>query len=338
MNVIPDTTAPVITLIGSSTINLNLGDTYTELGATASDNIDGDLTSSIVIGGDVVDGNTANTYLVTYNVSDSSGNAATEVVRTVNVNPAVTDVILNEGYFETGLDGWTEGGNDCSRTASSYSYEGSYSMRLRDITSANSTMTLSNIDTSPYSQVIVDFHFYINGMNNGEGLLLGYYNGSSWATIQSYTVGSQNINNFTFYNATITLTAAQYTFASNAGFRFQSAASKKNEQVYIDQITITGTNSGRRDLDQSVKIKTDLPNENNNGNLILYPNPVKGNVLNVEMLESDKFSYTIKNMLGQVVTKGISEGKVDVSELNSGMYFIEVNDGEGIITKKFIRQ
>jgi hypothetical protein len=43
-------------------------------------------------------------------------------------------------------------------------------------------------------------------------------------------------------------------------------------------------------------------------------------------------------MLGQVVAKGVSEGKVDVSELNAGMYFIEVNDGEDILTKKFIRQ
>ena len=33
-----DTTAPVITLIGSSTINLTVGDTWTDPGATATDN------------------------------------------------------------------------------------------------------------------------------------------------------------------------------------------------------------------------------------------------------------------------------------------------------------
>lgn len=332
----PDSTAPVITLIGLSIIDITVGNTYTEQGATAFDNVDGDISANIAITVSV-DTNTAGTYFVTYNVNDAAGNNATEI-RTVNVNAIVTDVILNQGYFETGLDGWTEGGNDCSRTASSFSYEGSYSMRLRDGTSANSTMTLSNIDTSPYSQIIIDFYFYINGMNSGEGLLLGYYNGNSWTTIRSYIIGSQNINNFTFYNASVTLTAEQYTFVSNAGFRFQSAASKKNEQVYVDQITITGTNSGRGDVNQIVKIKTILPDENIDRNLKLYPNPVKGNVLNVELLESDKFTYAIKNMLGQVVVKGVSEGNVDVSELNAGMYFIEVNDGEDIMTKKFIRQ
>ncbi|MBR9915766.1 MAG: DUF5011 domain-containing protein, partial [Algicola sp.] len=82
---IPDTEAPVITLNGASTINLNVGSTYTELGATATDNEDGDLTSSIVIGGDTVDPNVLGTYVVTYNVSDAAGNAAVEVTRTVNV-------------------------------------------------------------------------------------------------------------------------------------------------------------------------------------------------------------------------------------------------------------
>ncbi|WP_179344692.1 immunoglobulin-like domain-containing protein [Winogradskyella ursingii] len=90
----PDTEVPVITLNGSSNIDLELGETYTELGATATDNIDGNLTASIVVGGDTVDTNTANTYVVTYNVSDAAGNAATEVVRTVTVNPDSTIPII----------------------------------------------------------------------------------------------------------------------------------------------------------------------------------------------------------------------------------------------------
>lgn len=81
----PDTIAPVITLNGASTINVNVGGTYTELGATATDNVDGDLTSSIIIGGDTVDTNTLGTYTITYNVSDAAGNPAVEVIRTVNV-------------------------------------------------------------------------------------------------------------------------------------------------------------------------------------------------------------------------------------------------------------
>ena len=63
-----------------------MGGSYSDPGATASDNIDGNITSSIVTVNPV---NTAvvGTYTVTYNVSDAAGNAATQVTRTVYVNP-----------------------------------------------------------------------------------------------------------------------------------------------------------------------------------------------------------------------------------------------------------
>jgi len=84
-----DTTPPVITLNGNMAINVALGSTYVDAGATATDDVDGNLTSSIVTVNSV---NTAvlGTYTVTYNVTDLSGNAATEVVRTVIVSPVVT--------------------------------------------------------------------------------------------------------------------------------------------------------------------------------------------------------------------------------------------------------
>ena len=46
---IQDTARPVITLIGANPLNLLQGDSYIEPGATATDNVDGNLTSSISI-------------------------------------------------------------------------------------------------------------------------------------------------------------------------------------------------------------------------------------------------------------------------------------------------
>ena len=57
---------------------------YTDAGATASDNIDGDITSNITTVS-IVDPAIVASYNITYNVSDASGNAATEVTRTVIV-------------------------------------------------------------------------------------------------------------------------------------------------------------------------------------------------------------------------------------------------------------
>lgn len=101
-----DTTAPVITLTGDNPQILHIGEAYTELGATANDTKDGDLTTSIVIDHSQVNVNLKGTYTVSYTVSDAAGNAGTKN-RTVNVlNDAenltgtynVTDVVSGSSY------------------------------------------------------------------------------------------------------------------------------------------------------------------------------------------------------------------------------------------------
>ena len=81
-----DTTPPNIILIGNSIASIEIGTTYNELGATASDNYDDDnaITSTIDITG-FVDTANLGSYIISYDVSDSSGNAATTLSRTVNV-------------------------------------------------------------------------------------------------------------------------------------------------------------------------------------------------------------------------------------------------------------
>lgn len=110
---VEDTTPPVITLNGDATVDLNVGDSYTEAGATATDDTDGDISGNIVVGGDTVDTSVAGTYIVTYNVSDAAGNAATEVTRTVNVI-AFDDGLLTNGDFENGSAPWILGVDDAA--------------------------------------------------------------------------------------------------------------------------------------------------------------------------------------------------------------------------------
>jgi plastocyanin len=80
---VADTTAPVITISGANPVDVDLGTTYNDAGASATDANDGDLTSSITVSSNV-DTSTVGTYTVTYTVSDAAGNQATET-RTVNV-------------------------------------------------------------------------------------------------------------------------------------------------------------------------------------------------------------------------------------------------------------
>ncbi len=80
---IPDTERPVISLLGVKPVTIAVGGTYAEEGATATDNVDGDLTASIVTTG-TVDTGVAGTYTITYTVTDAAGNVGTKT-RTVTV-------------------------------------------------------------------------------------------------------------------------------------------------------------------------------------------------------------------------------------------------------------
>ncbi len=82
----PDMTKPVITLIGDTTITFEQGTNYVDAGATANDNLDGDLTASIVVTEPVSGFNTIpGTYYYRYNVKDVADNQAKEVIRKIIV-------------------------------------------------------------------------------------------------------------------------------------------------------------------------------------------------------------------------------------------------------------
>ena len=85
---VSDTTAPVITLSGDNPLTMEVNISFTEPGYSAVDDMEGNLTSAVVVTG-TVDTSTVGSYTLSYNVSDTSGNAATEVTRTVNVMAAL---------------------------------------------------------------------------------------------------------------------------------------------------------------------------------------------------------------------------------------------------------
>ena len=84
-----DNIPPVIVTIGTD-VTVALGATYTDAGATASDNVDGDISENIVVTSNV-DTTQLGSYAVRYNVQDGNGNAAIEVIRNVTVEDVDTD-------------------------------------------------------------------------------------------------------------------------------------------------------------------------------------------------------------------------------------------------------
>ena len=101
---VADTSAPIITLTGESTLSLIQGSDYTELGANAIDSVDGNI--SVSINGSV---NTAvaGMYTITYSVSDAAGNQSSTTRQvTVQAEQSATQLdVINGGSSAQRWDG-----------------------------------------------------------------------------------------------------------------------------------------------------------------------------------------------------------------------------------------
>lgn len=88
---------PTVVLKGSVNPNVLTGTAYTDPGFTCQDDLDGECSAAVVVGGSV-NTNTPGTYVITYDVTDNDGNAAPRVSRTVTVGPAIQGSITREKW------------------------------------------------------------------------------------------------------------------------------------------------------------------------------------------------------------------------------------------------
>jgi endonuclease I len=220
-----DNTAPIITLVGNATINLIVGDTYNEQGATAIDNLDGNLTTSVITTGTV---NTAlaGTYTVNYNVSDEAGNAATQVSRTVIVavpagcSNGISSFPYSEG-FELGIGAWIQSSSDdinwsldasgtpSSSTGPSSATEGSNYLYIESSGNGTGYPTKTAILNSPCvdltteSGATLSFSYHMYGSSMGSMILEGSIDGTNWTSLWSKSGNQTNA----WFNANVDLTS-----------------------------------------------------------------------------------------------------------------------------------
>jgi ELWxxDGT repeat protein len=116
----PDIIPPAITILGENPFTTAVNTAYVEFGATATDDTDGTLTSSITTTS-TVDIHTPGTYTVTYTVTDAALNSASST-RTVIVAPVAGTVNVPQSYAvgsQPGSGGGTGGGSSAPVVISS---------------------------------------------------------------------------------------------------------------------------------------------------------------------------------------------------------------------------
>ena len=103
--IVADTTAPVVTLIGSGSITLDADAAYTEAGANATDSVDGVL--DVTITGSV--GSAAGEYRITYSATDEANNTGSvQRIITVRDSNGSTDdtpqAVFSQGNVDSRWD------------------------------------------------------------------------------------------------------------------------------------------------------------------------------------------------------------------------------------------
>lgn len=136
------------------------------------------------------------------------------------------------------------------------------------------------------------------------------------------SVSDHDITNNNAVNGYSLLTATLNTYGADYYFRINTNNSTNSVRGEIRAALLTGQNLGIKDLTIS-KIR-------------LYPNPTNS-ILNIE---TDKHINKIRivDVTGRLTAaKNLSNTTIDVSDLSSGVYLIEVKTDDGLFREKFIK-
>ncbi|MHC5173407.1 MAG: PASTA domain-containing protein [Planctomycetota bacterium] len=152
--------------------------------------------------------------------------------------------ISNAGYWvELGWGNYTDGGGDCSLYESGTHAVGTYSANIQDDTGTAGSFYHTNgvdIHNPGYTQIKVDFWFKAMSMESGEDFWVQYYDGSTWQTVADYISGAEFVNDQTYPNTIVIIDEGSYNFPPNMKIRFMCDASGNSDDVYIDEIIVSG--------------------------------------------------------------------------------------------------
>jgi hypothetical protein len=116
-----------------------------------------------------------------------------------------------------------------------------------------------------------------------------------------------------------TITYSFYVVAIDAAGNFSAASNTIN----VNTLKTLATNTA------SLEIKSGLK---------LYPNPVKGDVLNISNLEEPSI-FRLFNLMGQEIERNhIENNAVYVGSLSAGVYLIEITNDTSTTIKQFIKE
>jgi len=254
---------------------------------------------------------------------------------------------ISEDQFENGMGNWIDGGSDVYRYQGRAN-TGTYSVRLQDNSGIASSIYTQSTDYSAYDGLELGFSFYPVSMERGEDLIfeVSRDGGASFTVVQSWA----SVADFTNLIRQEAFVSVDKNLLSSATvLRLRVDASSNSDQVFIDDIVISGCTGGAQN---GGSISTFV--ENNKSTtfsveaMTLFPNPTVDYIfLNLDetsVSNGDAAQIQIVNNAGQVVLSnkilvGDEDVMLDVTPLSSeSMYHVVVSVPSGAsFTSSFVK-
>ncbi|WP_103069133.1 choice-of-anchor B family protein [Aquimarina sediminis] len=245
----------------------------------------------------------------------------------------------NEG-FENTLGLWTQSSTDnidwtidangtpSRNTGPSSAAQGSYYAYVEasaPLGHPNKQAILNSpcIDLTNQTSATFSFAYHMYGATDMGSFTLeaSTNDGTSWTSIWNKTGNQGNL----WKTANVNLSSY---VGSSLKLRFnRTTGSTWQADIAIDNLTIT-TSASRSETISSIEETT----------FYIFPNPVKGDLLSVFIDGIEKNAdFEIKNFIGQVVAKGTVTNTINVSNLKTGTYFIQIAANDQTYTKRFVK-
>lgn len=199
----------------------------------------------------------------------------------------------------------------------------------------NFTALVANL---PYGSNTIVFSAGFTGSAYTEywSIWIDYNKNGTFETSEKVVAGSSSSSG----NLSSTFTVPTTALAGNTRMRVQmkyGSTSTACETFTYGEVEDYTVNIGASAITTAIGDAT-IADESNVFDFDMYPNPTE-NTLSIRMLDNRSVSYQIFNLMGQSLKTGkLSQQDINVADLASGLYILEVNDGQKAITKKFAKR
>ena len=148
--------------------------------------------------------------------------------------------------------------------------------------------------------------------------------GNTWSNMAYSRPSGANTSNWILINPTGTIPSTD-----NLRIRFTNDAATVGTAVgfRIDDVKITGT------AKQPMAVGESLANKD----IRVFPNPVKGGILNIDTKDGKNADVEVFDISGKKVNASkIDNNKLNVSKLTSGTYLVKVKTTDKVVTEKVV--